>query len=306
MRTLGLLVTLLAVSPQATTDQKLTVPEGTVITSAEVTGFDINRLSPGLREEIRNSRRHAAEPAASGRTRHAHRGRAAAICRGRAGRHGSRRRARVVFIVGRPAIDRDENVNERYVVEQPTSLAFRTRELTRGLRDDLQALVGQRLDSGEADRLGHASSASCRVTTSRAASSAGASAAASAWCTKRARKNRRRGCASSRSARTSRYHSEHGWGSFLDPAMGARIRSFHANLRDQRLGGSGRGVLGLRASSGNQKAGDAPARRELRMVLVRSGLARRDARRDRIETGHSEPLLRALDVHAAVEVRIDA
>jgi len=55
MRTLGLLLTLLAVTPQAATDQKPSVPEGTVITSAQVTGFDIDRLSPGLREAIRNT-----------------------------------------------------------------------------------------------------------------------------------------------------------------------------------------------------------------------------------------------------------
>src|SRR4029079_5683856 len=51
-RTLGLLVTLLATSPQVATDQKLAVPEGTIITSAQVTGFDIDRLSPGLRQAI--------------------------------------------------------------------------------------------------------------------------------------------------------------------------------------------------------------------------------------------------------------
>ena len=54
MRTLGLLITLLAVAPQAATDQKLVVPEGTIITSAQVTGFDVDRLSPGLRQEIRS------------------------------------------------------------------------------------------------------------------------------------------------------------------------------------------------------------------------------------------------------------
>ena len=50
MRTLGLLLTLLAASPQAATDQKVVVPEGTIITSAQVTGFDVERLSPGLRQ----------------------------------------------------------------------------------------------------------------------------------------------------------------------------------------------------------------------------------------------------------------
>src|SRR6476469_9620280 len=54
MRTLGLLITVLAMAPQATTDQKPAAPEGTIIASAQVTGFDIDRLSPGLREAIRD------------------------------------------------------------------------------------------------------------------------------------------------------------------------------------------------------------------------------------------------------------
>src|SRR5262245_13924331 len=52
MRILGLLVTLLVTTPQAATDQKPVVPDGTIITSAQVTGFPIDRLSPGLRQEI--------------------------------------------------------------------------------------------------------------------------------------------------------------------------------------------------------------------------------------------------------------
>ena len=52
MRTLALLVTLLATTPQTATDQKLPAPEGTIIASAEVSGFDVGRLSPGLREAI--------------------------------------------------------------------------------------------------------------------------------------------------------------------------------------------------------------------------------------------------------------
>ena len=54
MRTLGLLLSLLVTGTQAATDQKAVVPEGTVIAVAAVTGFDIDRLSPGLREDIRN------------------------------------------------------------------------------------------------------------------------------------------------------------------------------------------------------------------------------------------------------------
>ena len=55
---LDLLLTLLAATPQAATDQKPVVPEGTIITSAQVTGFDIHRLSPGLRDGSATSPAH--------------------------------------------------------------------------------------------------------------------------------------------------------------------------------------------------------------------------------------------------------
>ena len=47
--------------------------------------------------------------------------------------------------------NRDDNVNSRYIVEQADITGVPDAELTRELRDDLQALVGKRLDSGEAD-----------------------------------------------------------------------------------------------------------------------------------------------------------
>ena len=49
--------------------------------------------------------------------------------------------------------DRDDNVNARYIVEQADITGVPDDELTKALRDDLQALVGKRLDSGDADRL---------------------------------------------------------------------------------------------------------------------------------------------------------
>src|SRR6476469_6459798 len=119
MRTLGLLITLLAVTPQAATDQKPTVPEGTVITSAQVTGFDIDRLSPGLREAIRNL---AGTPLKKERLDElasrleAERPRYVAAVRTVMEPGGE---ARVFFVMGRQQEpDHDDNVNGRYVVEQ--------------------------------------------------------------------------------------------------------------------------------------------------------------------------------------------
>jgi Omp85 superfamily domain len=61
--------------------------------------------------------------------------------------------ARVFFVMGRQADpDRDDNVNARYIVEQADIVGMPDAELTQALRDDLQALVGKRLDSGDADR----------------------------------------------------------------------------------------------------------------------------------------------------------
>jgi Omp85 superfamily domain len=154
MRTIGFLITLLAVAPQAARDQKVVVPEGTIITSAQVTGFDANRLSPGLRQEIRQlagtplNQQRLDELAAR---LEAERPRYVAAVRAVMESDGQ---ARVLFVMGRQSgPDRDDNVNARYVVEQADITGVPDAELTQALRDDLQSLVGQRLDSGEADRL---------------------------------------------------------------------------------------------------------------------------------------------------------
>jgi hypothetical protein len=154
MRTLGLLVTLLAASPQATTDQKLTVPEGTIITSVQVTGFEIDRLSPGLREQIRSltgtplQQQRLEELAARIEAERPHHVAAVRTVLDVGGE------ARVFFVVGRQdQPDRDDNINARYIVEQARITGVPDEQLTQALRDDLDAVIGMRLDSAEADRL---------------------------------------------------------------------------------------------------------------------------------------------------------
>ncbi len=154
MRTLGLLLTLLATSPQVATDQKPAVPEGTIITSAQVTGFDIDRLSPGLRQAIRDlagtplKRERLDELAAR---IEAERPRYVAAVRTVMDPGGE---ARVFFVVGRQdEPNRDDNINGRYIVDHAELRGVPDAELTQGLRDDLEGLVGKRLDSGDADRL---------------------------------------------------------------------------------------------------------------------------------------------------------
>src|SRR5439155_5237398 len=61
---------------------------------------------------------------------------------------------RVFFVMGRQEdTTREDNVNGRYIVEDADITGVPDAELTQALRDDLKALVGKRLDSGEADRL---------------------------------------------------------------------------------------------------------------------------------------------------------
>ena len=52
-----------------------------------------------------------------------------------------------------PERDDDININARYIVEDADITGVSEEELTQALRDDLHALVGKRLDSGDADRL---------------------------------------------------------------------------------------------------------------------------------------------------------
>jgi hypothetical protein len=152
MRTLGLLVSLLAAT-QGATDQKLAVPEGTVITSAQVSGVDIDRLSPGLRQDIRDlagtplKQQRLEELAARIEGERPHYVAAVRTVMDADGQ------ARVFFVMGRQADQgRDDNVNARYIVEHADIVGVPDAELTQAVRDDLQTLVGKRLDSGEADR----------------------------------------------------------------------------------------------------------------------------------------------------------
>jgi len=49
---IAVLVSLLALGPQVPSDQRGPAPEGTIISSIDVSGFDRARLSPGLRHDV--------------------------------------------------------------------------------------------------------------------------------------------------------------------------------------------------------------------------------------------------------------
>ena len=142
-------------SPPPPSAQETDAPQGALIEAAEVSGISLDRLSPGLREDIR---------ALNGTT--LDRGKLDALAtrieeeqpevvaavRAIARPNGD---ARVVFLVARISDDESlvENINARYVVESVATSGVPDADVAQDLRDRLQALVGSPLSSDEADEL---------------------------------------------------------------------------------------------------------------------------------------------------------
>jgi hypothetical protein len=151
---IALLVSLLAIGPQSVPDQRAVVPDGTTISAASVSGFDIDRLSPGLRHDIHAL---AGTPLQQARL-----DQLAARIEEERPRHVAAVRAtlepdgqaRVVFLVGERGSEAGgENVNARYLVEAANITGAADGEIPGALLDDLHALVGKPLDYEQADRL---------------------------------------------------------------------------------------------------------------------------------------------------------
>ena len=223
MRTLGSILVVLALAPQAASAQKSPAPEGAPIASAEVSGFDIKRLSPGLADDIRrlpgtalNQERLDALAARI----EAERPRHVAAARSFVDPDGH---VRVVFVVGRAREgDQDENVNTRYVVERAEITGLTDPEIPDSVRDDLQALVDKRLDSDEAqqieDRLRRTLP---RYDINRRIRRG--SAPGRIVLIYEAHLNERSRWLRFQPPRSNIvYHSEQGWGSYLDFAIGTR------------------------------------------------------------------------------------
>lgn len=154
MRTLTLLLVLLASPVPAMCVQVDDALDGAVIDTAAVSGIDIDRLSPGLRQDIYalagTTLDRAALQQSVARIEEELPDVVAAV------RSVSRpdSKAQVVFLVARVSDDRglSENINARYVVEDVVVDGAAV-ELSQELRDDLRTLVGKRLNDAEARRL---------------------------------------------------------------------------------------------------------------------------------------------------------
>jgi Omp85 superfamily domain len=154
MKILPLLIALLVMPVPAIADQETEPPEGARIVSALVSGLDLDRLSPGLVEDIRKlagtplNRQLLKDLAARIETEHPRNIAAARVSQDPDGG------ARVVFVVARLLDPASEaNVNARYVVEEVELRGVLARDLDQKLRDDLYGLAGRPLDSDEAEHL---------------------------------------------------------------------------------------------------------------------------------------------------------
>jgi len=154
MRTLALLFTLLGLLPPVAYAQEADAPEGAIIDAVEVSGFSLYDLSPGLQKDINSlvgaplSRERLNELASRVEEQQPE---VVAAVRSVSRPDG---KARVVFLVARISDDTDlsENINARYVVES-VDVEGPYNAISQQLRDDLQKLVGKRLDTDEAERL---------------------------------------------------------------------------------------------------------------------------------------------------------
>lgn len=155
MRTLALLIALPLLTSAATAPQGPDAAEGTTITSAQVSGIDDDRLSPGLRGDIdalvNTTLEWARVRALATRIEEERPGVAASVRAVPAPGD----TARVVFLVARvDDPDRDtQNVNARYTIESAAIEGAPEPGVSPALRDDIQAVVGTRVDHDSLERL---------------------------------------------------------------------------------------------------------------------------------------------------------
>jgi hypothetical protein len=148
MRILGLLLAWLILPGLANAQQQPDPPEGSTIGSAHVSGFDLGELSPGLQEDIGRlagrplDREHLKELAAR---IEAEQPRFVAAVRVT---HDPDNEVRVVFVVA-PMRDRDRgaNINARYLIDRVEIRGVPDTDLSADVRAALQSLVGEPLGS---------------------------------------------------------------------------------------------------------------------------------------------------------------
>ncbi len=156
MKTLVLLVTLLALPCGQARAQTSDAPDGTRVGAAVVSGIDESRLSPGLRralDALVGRPLDAREVDALAKRIEGERPEAVVAVRSILQEDGT---ARVVFLVATTEAGRDrgdDNVNARYIVERVSVDGVDEARLSQALRDDLKAVEGTRPTRSVTDAL---------------------------------------------------------------------------------------------------------------------------------------------------------
>ena len=146
---IAVLVSLLAIGPQAPVDQRA-VPEGTTISSVDLRGIDWSRLSSTLRDDINAlpgtpvKQERLADLVARIEEEHPRRVAAPRLILD------ADKRARVIFIVSPRG---EQNINTQYVVDRVEVLGVPDDEVSDDLRQAMQRMVGRGFDPEEAERL---------------------------------------------------------------------------------------------------------------------------------------------------------
>lgn len=147
-------VALLLVAPAGAFAQETQPPDGTPIRSAEISGLDLSRLSPGLQADLRKLTGTALDRQLLRQIAvriEAEQPRYLAALRVTADAEGG---ARVVFVVARLRdLEHAANVNTKYLVEDVRIRGVAERDITPEMRADQDALKGKALDADLADRL---------------------------------------------------------------------------------------------------------------------------------------------------------
>ena len=153
MTKLGLLLALL-VLPLPARAQQIDPPEGVTISSAQVSGFDLGQLSPGLQQEIARlaggplNREQLNELAARIEAEQPRFVAAVRILQVPADE------VRVVFVVAHIRDqDRKANINARYLIERVDIRGVPDTDLPAELRAEMQALVGTPLGSDAVEKV---------------------------------------------------------------------------------------------------------------------------------------------------------
>lgn len=152
----GLLVASISLSPAVPPAfaQQAEPPDGARIVSAQVSGLEMDQLSPGLQDAIRQligTPLDRAQVKALVTRIEEERPRYAAAVRITAEPDGG---ARVVFVAARMREpEHQANVNDKYVVESAEIRGVPDKDITADMRAELKALEGKPLDTGQAEKL---------------------------------------------------------------------------------------------------------------------------------------------------------